>query len=130
MRRVIAAFCAGAVLIGGAATAAAHTTSTPTEVVFVDGAQTSSPDTLHVQGYLNTSSKCRANRRVKIFFIYSGSPEWTLVDEDRSSLNGNWSGSGPIKGNYSQKIRVTRRNVGPPGHKHICEPDTLIHPNA
>ena len=129
MRRTVAALCASAALMGVGPAAVAHTTSEPTEVVLVSYAQTP-PGTYHVQGYLNTSSKCRANRRVKIFFVYSGSVVWTLVDEDTSSLNGNWAGSGPAKGSYATKIRVTRKNVGRPGHRHICEPDTLIDPRT
>lgn len=133
MKKAIVALCAGAALIGGAQTAVAHKSSSPTTVQF-RGTEHTPMGTYRAFGDLQTRTKCRTNRRVKIFFNYvqnDGSPtKWTLVDVDRSSRNGMWAGSGDLNestgGVNAVKIRATRKNVGPRGHRHICRPDTLI----
>lgn len=136
MKQAVAALCASAVLIGAAEVAAAHNTSTPTRVEFV-GTEHEPPGTYRAYGDLLTTKKCRANRRVKIFFNYvvtgrgaGSSPEWTLVDVDTSSRNGMWAGSGDLNmttgGVNAVKIGATRKNVGRTGHRHICRADTEI----
>lgn len=132
MKRSLLALCAGASLLVVADTAAAHTTSTPTEVVLHDVAF-SPPGTVAFHGDLTTSNRCARNRRILMSFSWGDSPPNTfeLVDEDRTSLNGNWAGSGPERsaGGFffnGLKVRATRKVLGGPGHRHICEPDTFI----
>jgi hypothetical protein len=141
MRRAITALCACALLGGGIEMAAGHTNSTATTVAFM-GTEREPDDTYRAFGDLLTTKKCRVDRKVKIFYEYvtgarqqgPAPPDWTLVDIDRSSRNGMWGGSGPIGGEVggvgAVKIRATRKNVGPPGHRHICRADTQIRPLA
>jgi len=136
MKQAIATLCASVALIGAAQVAVAHDTSTPTTVE-LRGTEQVPPGTYRAYGDLLTTKKCRVNRRAKIFFNYvvtgrgaTGTPEWTLVDVDTSSRNGMWAGSGDLNmttgGVNRVKIRATRKNVGRPGHRHICRADTEI----
>jgi hypothetical protein len=138
-KKGIAALCASALVIGGAEAAVAHNTSTPTTVELY-GTAHAPEGTYRAFGDLHTSRKCRADRKVKVYFQYipgsmrrgTSAPEWTLVDVDRSSRNGMWGGSGDLNdstgGVNAVKIRAARKNVGRRGHRHICRPETEIVP--
>lgn len=133
MRKPIVALGAVVLLIGGGQVALGHETSTPTTVEIRE-IEENPAGTFRVYGDLVTKRKCRANRRVKVFFDYipiNRGPfptEWTLVDVDRSSDNGMWGGSGPVNETTGSvraiRILATRKNVGRRGHSHICRADT------
>ena len=134
MKQAIAALCMSVALIGANEVAAAHDTSTSTTVE-LRGTDHVPPGTFRAYGDLLTTKKCRVNRRVQIFFNYvvkgrGPTPEWTLVDVDTSSRNGMWAGSGDLNvttgGVSAVKIGAARKNVGRPGHRHICLADTEI----
>lgn len=126
MKKLIAALCAGAMLAGGAGAAVAHTTHTPTEVV-IDETDYITLDTFMMRGHLETTRRCQGNRRMKFFIRYLDNPsQWTLVDEGTSTTNGYWIGTGPDEGGVNGwKIRAARKNVGRPGHRHICDADVF-----
>jgi hypothetical protein len=126
LKKLIASVCAGAALIGGVGSAVAHTTHTPTDVI-VDDVEYIPVDTFMMRGHLATTKRCRANRRMKLFIRYLDDQDhWTLVDEGTSTTNGYWIGTGSDEGGVNGwKIRAARKNVGPTGHRHICDADTF-----
>ncbi|MDP8929086.1 MAG: hypothetical protein M3O70_11075 [Actinomycetota bacterium] len=126
MKKLIVALVACGMLAVGATSAAAHTTSTPTSVRIVEQ-DVFEPPTHSVLGDLvPTAQKCRDNRRVSVYFDYAHQPiEWVLVDVARSGLSGSWAGSGFMNNQFgfvsSIRARVARKNIGPAGHRHICQ---------
>ena len=72
-------------------------------------------------GGLVTSEKqtCVGQRTVKIFRLEGSSQ--SLVDTDKTSKGGAWSGFGGFKGSDGVKAVLTKRNIGRRGHKHICK---------
>ena len=127
----IATLGASAILLGGAEAAVAHNNSTSTTVV-IAGNDIPRPGTLAVYGYLDTSEACRANRVVNLFARYLewthrhvlAPGEWTLADKDRSSLDGFYVGGMADYNLMATKVVVTRKNLGRPGHRHICQGDS------
>ncbi len=116
-------------LLTATTTAGAHNTSTPSTIDVVGWSTSpgaSSADYAH--GVVESpGSKCIRGRTVKIFMQLGGSTTYTLVDTDRTSRKGFWAGGGR-EGITStdSKAKVTRANVGSPGHKHICEADVVL----
>lgn len=70
------------------------------------------------------TAACVSDRTVRISMRIDGSYE--LIDTDRTSRKGFWSGGGR-EGITSRdsRARVTRKNIGLPGHRHICGADTV-----
>ena len=126
-----AALCLGAALIFGVEGASAHTTSTPTSVRIVDQG-VYEPPTHSVLGDLGTTApKCRDNRRLNLYFDYAHEPiEWVLVDVPRSGLSGGWAGSGFMNNQFGFvsfiQAKALRKNIGRPGHRHICQAATTL----
>jgi hypothetical protein len=119
------------------ATAAAHTTSYPS-AISVDYRQCLECDfaptvTYFVGGRVTSpKAKCVPARKVKLFAVYGGGkrgvpPPGTrlLLDVDRTSLLGAWSGFVPdTTGIVRFDAKVVKKNIGPRGHRHICGADT------
>jgi hypothetical protein len=121
-----------AILGLGAATAAeAHQTSYPTEIevkyVQTGGALRGSGFPLFVGGDVSSPrAACVPDRRVKVFGLTPAPRGFlvpVLIDTDRTSANGAWSGVDDFAGMFGVKARVTKRNIGASGHKHICQAD-------
>ena len=126
----IASAFAVAVLMLGAATAHAHKTSFETEVR-IDAVYYSGP-TVTVAGYVSSlKAECVPNRTVQLIAAENlNTPDQsddrrTVVDTDRTSLNGAYRvrGDRPPGTDYTY-VRVTQKNIGSSGHRHICQADT------
>jgi hypothetical protein len=119
------------ILTADTAPAEATTTTTPTSVRIVEQ-KVFEPPTHMVLGDLDsTASKCLDNRRVRLYFDYADEPiEWVQVDVARSSVNGNWAGSGFMNNQFGFvsfiKARLIRKDIGRAGHRHICGGSTTI----
>jgi len=124
VKKLIAALCA-ALLLAGAEAAVAHTTHTPTDVIIVHDAE-GPADHLGLYGFLDTPKKCRAKRRVEVRFDFGDGFE--VVDQTKTSRNGNWAGSGDFAGLFitAAQVNVAKKNIGPSGHRHICDGDTAL----
>ena len=96
---------AGAALAGGA---------TPTGIV-VSADSDGPPGSFGYYGYLDTSRKCRAARKVKL--LHEGDQHVRVIDIDHSSSSGNFGVSAPAP---ATKIVVPKQKVGRPGHKELC----------
>jgi hypothetical protein len=98
----------------------------PTEIV--RDASGLSPDDSSVgyfAGHLTSPNpKCLADRKVKILFMYAGSPDPVRVDIDRSSQQGAFAGDGPATSGGNSivgfVIKVTGKTIGPRHHHKIC----------
>jgi len=115
-------------LVFGVNIASAHNTSSPTEM-FLDEISGQSGD-VTATGHLDSpKAGCVPNRTVKLFAVSDegtaqdpGDDERTLLDTDRTSLNGAFylEGSAPAGTDYFL-ILATRKNIGSSGHKHLCQ---------
>ena len=125
MKKLIAALCAAALLLAGGEAAVAHTTHTPTDIIIVHDAE-GPADHLGLYGFLDTPKKCRAKRRVVVRFDFGDG--FRVVDQTRTSRNGNWAGSGDFAGLFiaGAKVNVAKKNIGPSGHRHLCDGDTAL----
>lgn len=125
MKKLIAALLAAALLLAGAEATVAHTTHTPTDIIIVHDAE-GPADHFGLYGFLDTPKKCRANRRVEVRFDFGDGFE--VVDQTKTSRNGNWAGSGDFAGLFidAAKVKVAKKNIGRAGHRHICDGDTVL----
>ena len=126
----IATMAVVAVLAGGVGTASAHTTGFPSSLTL-----SWSPIN---QGVAGVNSKwsgevdspkaaCKPHRTVRLYRQASAAATPVFLAETKSSADpavgvGSYAiytdGSPPQPGRYFTK--VTRKNIGPPGHHHIC----------
>ena len=132
-----------AVVLVGAASGSAHTTSFPSELSF-DFAQCIGNDCnggpfkgpvehTYVAGGEVSSPKptCVPSRKVKLFAVYAipkrgAAPAPELLDIDRTSDSGAWSGrfTHDLVGVDHLQATLVKKNIGPQGHSHICETDS------
>jgi hypothetical protein len=123
-----------AVLALGAVTAAAHTRSFDTElqvqqVTVTDGNVEATGDTL------SPKLACERGRVVRLFAAEDNGTRdvrddtFTLVDRDRTNLEGEWLVSGPYPAGTDYFLfHVEEKNTGQAGHQHVCEADTESFP--
>jgi hypothetical protein len=105
---------ASAVLALDVGVAAAHTTSFESTVTIGVNQER--------KQYFGTVSSPRAgcvpDRLVKLFRD-EGQPD-TLVGSDRTNETGRWRVATNVEPGVAYYARVTRRDIGRPGHNHIC----------
>jgi hypothetical protein len=145
LKRIALASIAAALI--GATGAVAHTTSFASNVSFeffecidCNGGVPTKGNELHtyVTGGQVTSPKaeCVPNRKVKLYAVYAiprrGAATKELLDVDRTSNNGAWSGrfTHDLLGVDHLQAKLVRKNIGPSGHRHICDGDSDTHPFA
>jgi len=122
--RLISLAAGVAILVGsGAAAAGAHTTTYPTGIQI--SAATSDGGHIIVSGYISSENpKCLGNRLVKLYAVEAadgGGETLTLLDTDRTSKHGAWAALADDKPSGGElRAVVTKRNIGPSGHKHVC----------
>jgi hypothetical protein len=119
---VLAATTAVAALATGAGVASAHTTRFDSDVSIQVGV--SFPTNSYVFNGDVTSPRggCVADRRVTLFRDEPSGAD-VAMGSDRSDENGSWSVSKPISevpGNTRYYAQVKKRDIGRPGHDHIC----------
>lgn len=84
-------------------------------------------------------SRCIPNRKVKLYGVPTPPPiprgdppvePPVLLDVDRTSDNGAWSGrfSADISNFDHLRAKLVRRDIGASGHDHICEADAARRP--
>jgi hypothetical protein len=120
MKKGLIALCAIAALSGTAA-AQAHTVRIPTDIQLV-GQVEGPAGNLGVYGFLATTKKCRAGRKVKLVFHYVTGNR--VVDVDRTSRSGNLGLSGNPTGADGARVVAVKRRFGPRGHRHVCKGDS------
>jgi hypothetical protein len=116
-----------AVLVLGATTAVAHRTSFNTEIdvenvdVLVNG-----ETLIRIEGDLiSPKAACRPGRFV-VAFTVNEIGEVTIIDSDVTDAEGDFFLQGPLPPDRPDAmfVSVARKNIGPPGHRHICQADT------
>jgi hypothetical protein len=116
--RMLASLSAiGALALGGGV-AEAHNTTFPTSVEFQTDYTVNGQ--VGVAGQVSSPrAACVPNRTVKVFAIFqNGSRE--LVDIARTSENGAFAAIGDFGNAVDALAKVTRKNIGGSGHRHIC----------
>jgi hypothetical protein len=142
-KRIALATIAAALV--GAAGAAAHTTSFSSNVSFDllfcsdcnggKGIGPSAHDYVAAGEVSSPKAACVPGRKVKLYAVYTGldkrgglAPEPELLDIDRTSEHGAWSGrfTHTLEDVDHFEARLVRRNIGPQGHRHICDEASAI----
>jgi hypothetical protein len=136
MKRAVAAvLCTAWMLSGGSAVAHDVEFESPPRILYHDTIYP--PDQAFPNHYVlgdlglakplggDVNPKCLADRTVKLSFDYANEPiEWVLVDTAKTSAKGAWAGLGPGNNQFGFvsyiRAKVTPRNIGPAGHRHIC----------
>ena len=101
--------------------------ATPTTVTFVDFADSNNDGRSDyiIGKVVSPKEKCIAGRTVKIFRRPSGGGDFRLIDADRSSKNGFWSGGGFEDINAVEgKVTVARKIIERPGAQIVCAADS------
>jgi hypothetical protein len=116
--RVLASLSAiGALALGGGV-AEAHNMAFQTSVEF----QTDYPagNDAGVAGQVSSArARCVPDRTVKVFAIFADDSR-ELVDIARTSDNGAFAGVGDFDNAVDALAKVTRKEIGRSGHRHIC----------
>jgi hypothetical protein len=123
-RTTIAILAFVSTLGAGMSEIGAHNTSYPTTIGF-----------RHFEGYPGNAllsgrvespkSQCVPSRTVKLIGERP-SGERIVADSTRSSRKGAYGLHGEFNGDDEIWVKVTQRNVGPRGHSHICESETVL----
>jgi hypothetical protein len=116
----VAIMAAVAVLVLGAVSAEAHSTSIPTTVNII-AIQGSPPDQLVTGTVDSRRERCESRRRVR-FYIRRGSGPRELLDVSRTSRNGAFASRGNTAGADKLIVAVRKNVVGRGNHRHLCEP--------
>src|ERR671923_1920311 len=66
-------------------------------------------------------ARCEPQRTVKLFRKRSGTDQ--LMGRDRTNSEGAWHVEPDPSPAGTYYARVTRKDIGGPGHDHICDPD-------
>lgn len=119
MRKVVAGVCALALAVPALAVAHNKTFESTISIEHNDAGA--------VLGLVESRREaCIANRKVKVFTYGAGATK-TLVDTDRTSANGAWSGFGDFTDVDGFGAKVVKRKITrPKGHKHVCGADLVV----
>jgi len=109
-----------------ASSAGAHDRSFNTRIEIEDVVGVTVNDYRYYGEVHSPKRRCVRGRTVKILSITEDGPK--LIDTDRTSRNGFWFGGGDFRpgGTTSTTavvVRVSRRDIGPRGHDHVCRAD-------
>lgn len=130
IRATIATVAAVAVLAGGVGAALAHTTGFPSSLTLSRSAVDHGVAGFDSKWYGAVDSPkaaCKPHRTVRLYKKDSAAATPVFLAETKSSADpavgvGSYAiytdGSPPKPGYYF--TRVTRKDIGPPGHHHIC----------
>jgi hypothetical protein len=127
MKRSVLAGLGATVVLGiGAGAVGAHTTAFVTDIS-ANGSTGATTD-LQVYGEVDSPrGKCVRNRTVKIIAEFSQANR-LLVDTDRTSTNGFFSGGGDFSGAQAVRMRATSKDIAPGDHVHRCKSAFVILP--
>jgi hypothetical protein len=126
MKRIMVTVLGIAAIGAVASPATAHDTSFNSEIQ-IEGLVGVTVDDYRYYGRVDSPKPdCVPGRTVKIFAL---TPEGRLlIDTDRTSRNGSFFGGGdftPTDGDVTGvRVTVVKRNIGPSGHRHLCEADS------
>jgi hypothetical protein len=127
MKKAVFSICALALAVP--AIASAHDTTYESTVSIdyaVEPPAKGASETLMVGGRVGSEKEaCVANRTVKLYALFNlpekrGEFTKELVDVDRTSRNGAWSGTGNFIGTDGALAKLVRKDIGPKGHNHVC----------
>jgi hypothetical protein len=120
---VIAATVSAALAAG----ALAHTSATPTSIVF-RGVHEAPPEGRVFTGQIFSATKaCVRDRKVRAKVFYPDASS-ELFDVARTSREGSWAVRGPVAqldDAIGLRFTVKRRVIRKPGHEHVCGPRGL-----
>ena len=120
---LLAALSATAALVLGTGSAsAARTASFPTQVGYSGPFNSQDFTGIMFGSVASPKRACITGRTVKLFINQSGS--LVLTDTDRTSSEGVWAARTPVFGDG--KVTVTRRVIGPRGHRTVCSAGSLV----
>ena len=125
-RSAIAIATSVAALVITATPAAGHDRTFNSDVTLASGVVGANEDTVWYGSVTSPKDACEPGRRVKFYRVNEGGPD-VFLGSDRTgptpSGPGGFSiitdGYPPPPGTYYAK--VTRKNIGPQGHHHICK---------
>ena len=134
MKKIVVSLCALALAVPALASAHDTTFESTVSIDYVDGpAMKGVANPLFVGGLVSSEKPaCIANRRVKLYVLTNvpvkrgPTADRELVDIDRTSDNGAWSGFGDFQGADGAMAKVVKKDIGSNGHHHICGADTDI----
>jgi hypothetical protein len=113
--RMLASLAAVAALALGGGVAQAHNTTFQTSVEFQTEYSDGGGETGLAGRVSSPRAGCVPDRTVKVFAIFN-----ELVDIARTSDNGAFAGVGDFQLARDALAKVTRKNIGRSGHRHIC----------
>ena len=131
------------VALVGAAGAVAHTTDYPSDITFdllrcdncAPKRAGGEPDSWVAGGEVfSVKAACVPGRKVKLYAASTTVPKHgpvpppELLDIDRTSTNGAWSArfDNDLVGVDHLEARLVEKNIGPQGHRHICDEDVAL----
>ena len=102
----------------------AHTTSYPTTIGHRHF--TGYPGNALLSGLVESpKDRCVPGRTVELI-VERPSGDRIVMDSTRSSRKGAYGLRGEFNGDDEARVKVTRRNVGRRGHRHICKAVTVL----
>jgi hypothetical protein len=109
----------------GAAPAGAHETQIESSVDVFEGF-IGGKGGAGALGGVDGNPKCVSQRSVKLRAMEVGEPP-VVIDRARTSTNGGWHMFGLFPPGYAVlDVKMVKKNIGPSGHKHICEGDVAF----
>ena len=125
-RRILSAFTAAALVLIGAGSAVARTTSYPSSISVLTPVYDEGGGTFDLAGHVSSPHHaCVAGRQVKLYVLHQGGSR-TLADTDRTSTKGIWGAEMTIGPQDVGKVFVIKKNIGTRRHPRICKGSSLL----
>jgi hypothetical protein len=125
-RRSLPAAMAAALVLVGAGSALAGTTSYPSSISVLTPVYDRGGGTFDLAGHVGSRHRaCIAGRKVKLYVLHQDGSR-TLADTDRTSARGIWGAEMTIGPQDVGKVFVIKQNIGTHRHPRICKGASLL----
>jgi hypothetical protein len=125
-RTSLPAVTVAALVLLGAGSALARTTSYPSSISVLTPSYDRGGGTFDVAGHVSSPHHgCVAGRKVKLYVLHQDGSR-TLADTDRTSTKGIWGAEMTLGPQEVGKVFVTRENLGTHRHPRICKRASLL----
>ncbi|MGH2974689.1 MAG: hypothetical protein ACRDLL_07470 [Solirubrobacterales bacterium] len=125
-RRSLPAAMVAALVLVGAGSALAGTTSYPSSISVLTPVYDRGGGTFDLAGHVGSTHRaCIADRKVKLFVLHQDGSR-TLADTDRTSAKGIWGAEMTIGPQDVGKVFVIKKNIGTHRHARICKEASLL----
>ena len=125
-RRSLAAVTAAALVLIGAGSALARTTSYPSSISVLTPVYDEGGGTFDLAGHVSSPHRaCVGRRKVKLYVLHQDGSR-TLADSDRTSTRGIWGAEMTIGPQDVGKVFVIKKNVGTHRHPRRCKGAGLL----